>query len=387
MENQTANPSFQSLFAHPSVSKYNSYSRAVFGNINTCHTVKKGYHLYQCNNNDCNKSKYQFHCCGNRHCPYCGSMKREEWVENRTNELLPTPYYHVVFTLPHELNNLILGNRKILFNALFESASKTLLNHGKNEAFLGAEPGITMVLHTWGQDLSFHPHVHCIVSGGGFDGNNWKTAKRKNNRFLFPEKSLAKMYKAIFMTTLQQNTNLQWGEINKAALLKSIQYKFWNVYAKAPFGGPAQVIEYLGRYTHKIAITKHRVEEVTEKLIKFRYKDYADASKVKSMWLSHEEFLRRFELHILPNRFIKIRHGGFLRNRDKRKRINAIRASIGLGEAAPKITVPVAIRMLEKYGKDITKCTCCETGTLILVLDTRTKRVEKQTPLPEVESS
>lgn len=387
MEKQTTNYSFQTVFSHPSISNFNSYSQAVLGTINTCHTSKKGFHLYQCNNATCNESKYQFHCCGNRHCPYCGSMKKEEWIENRTNELLPTPYYHVVFTLPHELNSLILGNRKLLFTTLFEAASKTLLNHGKNEDFLGAELGITMVLHTWGQDLSFHPHVHCIVSGGGFKEDKWIEAKRKNNRFLFPVKSLAKMYKAIFMKALEQTAELQWGKTDKIELLKSIRYKAWNVYAKAPFGGPAQVIEYLGRYTHKIAITKHRIEEVTERLLKFRYKDYADSNKIKSMWLSHEEFLRRFEIHILPKRFIKIRHGGFLRNRDKYKRINTIRASIGLSEALPKVAIPVAIRMLEKYGKDITKCACCGTGTLILMLDTRTKRIEKQRPFPRLEDA
>ena len=387
MEKPAPKASFQNLFAHPCISKFNKYSQAVLGNINTCHTPKKGYHLYKCNNVSCNESKYQYHCCGNRHCPFCGSMKREEWVENRMNELLPTSYYHMVFTLPHELNSLILGNRKLLFNTLFESVTETILNHGKNEEFLGAEPGITMVLHTWGQDMSFHPHIHCIVSGGGFDGSNWKPAKRKNNRFLFPEKSLKKMYKAIMMKALEQNEQIKWEGICKAGVLKSISYKTWNVYAKAPFGGPAQVIEYLGRYTHKIAITKHRIEELTEKQIKFRYKDYADCNKVKSMWLCYEEFLRRFELHILPKRFVKIRHSGFLKNRDKHKRINAIRASIGLGEAPSKVTVPIAIRMLEKYGTDISICTCCKTGTLILLLDTKAKRIEKQKPFPKVESS
>lgn len=378
-----SNADFQSLFAHTSVYKLNPYSQAVFNNISTCHTAAKGYHVLDCDNQNCLHRKYQYHCCGNRHCPFCGSMKREAWVENRMNELLPTAYYHVVFTLPHELNPLLLGNRTTLFNALFDAASQSLLNHGKNPDFLGAEVGITMVLHTWGQDLSFHPHVHCIVTGGGFDGNQWIPAKRKNSKFLFPTKSLAKMYKAKFMDALEQNRDLLWGEMDKEKLLKKVRFKKWNVYAKAPFGGPAQVVAYLGRYTHKIAITKHRILDINENSILFKYKDYADGNKTKQMRISKEEFIRRFELHILPTRFVKIRHQGFLRNKDKMKRINTIRVSMDLSEAKPKVEIPIAIRMLEKYGKDISKCPCCDTGRLVLVFDSRTMRKEKTIPLPK----
>lgn len=382
MEKESSIKDFQSLFSKPYISKLNPYSQSVLRKISTCHTPQNGYHLLQCNNENCKDMKQQYHSCGNRHCPYCGNMKKDEWVENRTNELLPTAYYHVVFTLPHELNSLILGNRIILFKALFDTASKTLLNHGKNPEFLGAEPGITMVLHTWGQDLSFHPHVHCIVTGGGFDGQNWVKAKRENSKFLFPTKSLSKMYKAIFMNILEQNRGITWGKNEKESILKSIKYKTWNVYAKAPFGGPAQVISYLGRYTHKIAITKHRILEVRDKLLEFKYKDYADGNKTKSMLLSHEEFIRRFEMHILPKRFVKIRHAGFLRNSHKMERINCIRASIGLKDAQPKVHIPVGVRMLEKYGIDIAKCNCCQRGRLEIVYDTRAKRVEKQRTIP-----
>ena len=385
METKANNPSFQSLFAHPSITKYNAYSRAVFANISSCHTAQKGFHLYQCDNTQCSHNKYQFHCCGNRHCPFCGSMKREAWIEHRTNELLPTPYYHVVFTLPSELHSIILGNRKLLFDTLFDTALKTLLQHGQNKEFLGAEPAITMVLHTWGQDLSFHPHVHCIVSGGGYHDGSWIAAKRKNNKFLFPEKSLASMYKAKFMEVLETNKAIQWGATDPLRTLKAISHKQWVVYAKAPFGGPAQVIEYLGRYTHKIAITKHRIEEVTSCSIKFKYKDYADGNQTKSMVMSHEEFLRRFELHILPARFVKIRHGGFLRNRDKLQRIKDIRATLHLTAMPARVAIPVAIRMLEKYGKDISKCSCCGTGKLVLLHDTRAVRREKQRPFPKPE--
>ncbi len=366
----------QNVFNHPTVKHFNPYSQTVFKNISICHTMQKGFHLLSCN--DCKKDKYQYHCCGNRHCIYCGTMKREQWMDDRRNELLPTSYYHVVFTLPHELNSLILGNRTLLFNILFESASSCLIKHGWNSDFLGAEVGITMILHTWGQDLSFHPHVHCIVSGGGYDGANWVEAKRKNNKFLFPRDSMRKMFKALFMEQLESNKAIKWID-NKDVLLKKIKFKKWNVYAKAPFGGPAQVIEYLGRYTHKIAITKHRILEVSESSVKFKYKDYADKNKVKSMWLRKEEFLRRFEQHILPRRFVKIRHTGYLRNKGKTTRINSIRKSIGLNEAPPKVVIPVAIRMLEKHQKDIHKCPYCETGRLVSVFDTREVRKENYT--------
>ena len=381
METLANKVNFQQVFKHSSIAKFNNYSKAVLANISTCHTAARGFQLLQCDNHTCGESKFQYHCCGNRHCPYCGSMKRDAWVDNRMNELLPTAYYHVVFTLPHELNPLILGNRKLLFTTLFDCASQTLLKHGQNAEFLGAEPGITMVLHTWGQDLCFHPHIHCIVTGGGFDGTDWVKAKRENSKFLFPTKSMANMYKAMFMEILEQNTALNWTDLNKAKTLKSIKYKRWNVYAKAPFGGPAQVIEYLGRYTHKIAITKHRILEVGDNVLKFKYKDYADGNKTKTMWLKHEEFLRRFEMHILPRGFVKIRHTGFLRSRDKILRINKIRQSMQLEPAKPKVEIPVAIRMLEKYGNDINKCTCCATGRLLLKHDTRAERREKVKPL------
>lgn len=378
---QNSQNSFQELFSHPFTNSFNPYSKAVLKNISTCHTAKRGYHLYRCDNKTCSNSNYQYHSCGNRHCPFCGAMKKEEWIENRTNELISTAYYHIVFTVPHELNPLFLGNRNHLLKFLMDCAAETLLKHGKNSDFLGAEIGITMVLHTWGQDLTFHPHVHCIVTGGGFDGEKWIQAKQNTNKFLFPVSSLQNMYKALFMKELERNTNLKWETINKEKVLKSISYKKWNVYAKAPFGGPAQVIEYLGRYTHKIAITKHRILEVKEDFIKFKYKDYADNSKTKTMWLKKQEFLRRFEQHILPKRFIKIRHYGFLQNRNKTAKIALIRKSMNLAPSKLSIKIPVEIRLLEKYGKDITKCTCCEIGKMVLVHDTRKLKSNKNVPL------
>jgi hypothetical protein len=361
----------QELFKSPVVQTFNPYSNAIFNKLAKCHTGSIGVHHYQCNNEQCNHQHLQYHSCGNRHCPNCGCMRKEEWIENRIGELLPTPYYHVVFTLPHEFNTLILANREIFFKMLFDAAAETLSNHSKNPEFLGAETGVTMVLHTWGQNLSFHPHVHCIVTGGGYANGKWLEAKRKNQKFLFPELSLMKMYKAIFLNKLREAKGLKLEGLDLPNLIKKSGYKKWNVYAKAPFGGPAQVVEYLGRYTHKIAITKHRILKIDATQVLFKYKDYADGNKTKEMSLAHSEFISRFERHILPRRFVKIRHYGFLQNRNKRTRIAEIRASLNLEPAKPPVKIPVAQRMLEKFGKDVFKCPCCENGRLVLVKTSR----------------
>jgi hypothetical protein len=357
----------QKLFAGMEVKNFNAYSQGVFQKLSQCQTASAGYHLYRCSEAACNKEKMQYHCCGNRHCPNCGSMKKEAWIEERTSELLPTAYYHVVFTMPHEWNAVVPGNRKIMFKILFEAASETLLNYGKNPEFLGAQPGITMVLHTWRQQLSFHPHVHCIVSGGGFANGKWINPKRTSGNFIFPVSGLRKMYKAIFLKKVRQSQDLQIPGIDITKLIGETGKKKWNVYAKAPFGSPAAVVEYLGRYTHKIAITRHRILRITDTHIAFRYKDYPDGNKTKEMELCREEFLRRFEQHILPARFVKIRHYGYLQNRNKHKRLNEIRASMKLDGMRSRVKVPVEIRMLSLFGVDILKCPCCEKGRLVLV--------------------
>ena len=264
------------------------------------------------------KEQYQYHSCGNRHCPNCGGLKGEQWIDNRMSELLPTPYYHLVFTLPAEFNSLIIGNRKAMFKLLFDAASQTIMNYSRMKNYLGVDCGITMVLHTWGQQLNLHPHVHCIVTGGGFDGHKWIKAKRKNDNFLSPEPSLSKMYKAIFLKRIQK-MELQTQGIDLGKIVNEVDKKRWNVYAKAPFGGPSQVVEYLGRCTHKIAITKHRIVSVSDTHVNFRYKDYSDNDKTKNSSLLRGEFLRRFGMHILRKRFVKIRHYGFLSSTWKRK--------------------------------------------------------------------
>jgi hypothetical protein len=264
-----------------------------------------------------------------------------------------------------------MGNRKKLFGLLFEATQYTLLKLGKDPKWLGAQLGIISILHTHGQELTFHPHIHCIVSGGGVDeGGRWKNNKRASDHFIFPRRVMEKIFKAYFLKQLM--SLLADGELqieDGSAVHQSIEkvrYKKWNVYAKVPFGGPAQIIEYLGRYTHKVAITSHRIKQIDDSHITFHYKDYADGSKVKDMILTHEEFLRRYEQHILPKRFVKIRHSGYLCHRNKTERLKALHEQLKLPPPMPKVNMSVRLRILVASGKDITCCTKCSIGKLIL---------------------
>jgi hypothetical protein len=358
------------LFAHPITKTFNPYSQAVFSRLATCHTAALGAHRLKCDEKECSHEQWQYHSCGNRHCPNCGGWKREEWVEHKQSELLPTAYYHVVFTLPHELGSLVMGNRKELFKLLFDSSAHALLELGKSPKYLGGETGFTTVLHTWGQQLSFHPHVHCIVSAGGVKEGKWVGPKRKNNKFLFPLPLLSKAFKSHFLSRLRQfltKGQLRVGSQDVTRLIDVLAGKKWVVYAKAPFKDAAGVVAYLGRYTHKIAITHHRIVEVGSTHTRFRYRDYADGDKEKLMSLPHEEFLRRFEQHILPRGFVKIRSYGYLSNRDKQARLDSIREQLCLPPAPAKVKIPVRQRLLERYGTDIGCCPKCGTGRLVLL--------------------
>ena len=360
------------IFGHHSVTGFNPYSQAVLSRLSRCHTSAIGVHHYRCSNEACSHMHHQYHSCGNRHCPGCGGMKRMQWVEDRMGELLPTTYFHLVFTLPQELRSLCMGNRKPLFDLLFKAAQHTILTLSKDEKYIGGTPGIVSILHTHGQDLSFHPHIHNIVSGGGIDdAGKWIKEKRANGRFLFPRRAMEKIYKGYFLEHLRKYiANKSLVFTSKEALeniLSVVGQKKWNVHANAPFGGPAQIIGYLGRYTHKVAITPHRVLHIDDSHISFKYKDYADGNKQKVMVLSHEEFLRRFEQHVLPKGFVKIRHAGYLHSKNKMERIAAACNQLKLPAPMQRVHTPVALRMLLQTGKDITLCPVCKKGRMELV--------------------
>ncbi len=357
----------------PPVNK-NLHVQKVLQRIKTCRTAALGYHVYQCSNEQCGHLKYQYHSCRDRHCPNCGAIKKQEWIEARRQELLPVKYYHVVFTLPHELNSLILGHRKILFKLLFEASAQTLLSFAKDEKYLGANPGIMSVLHTWGQQLSFHPHIHCIVSGGGITTDNqWKEAKKNAYLFLFPVKAMSIVYRAKFLMGLEQmiaKDEVVLPENTDSKRLFNLLYqKDWVVYAKAPFGSPHAVIEYLGRYTHKVAISNHRISSINDAqgTVTFDYKDYADDGKQKQMTLTCSEFIRRFEKHILPERFTKIRTYGYLANRNRQQRINEVLRKMKLPLHQGLVKIPLQTRMLEQFGIEMEQCPCCKSNTLKLV--------------------
>jgi putative transposase/transposase-like zinc-binding protein len=367
------------IFAHPSVTGFNSYSQAVLSRLSRCHTAAIGVHHYRCSNEACRHMHYQYHSCGNRHCPSCGGIKRDQWVEDRMGELLPTTYFHIVFTLPEELRSLCMGNRKLLFGLLFKAAQHTILTLSKDKKYIGATPGIVSILHTNGQDLTFHPHIHNIVSGGGIlpspggEGPEmrWIKEKRSNGRFLFPRRAMEKMYKGYFLDHLRKYINnkslIFTSREELENILSVVGQKKWNVHAKAPFGGPAQIIEYLGRYTHKVAITAHRILHIDGSHISFKYKDYRDRNKQKVMTLSHAEFLRRFEQHILPKGFVKIRHAGYLHSKNKMERIVAVCRQLKLPAPMQRVHTPVALRLLLQTGKDITGCPVCGKGRMELI--------------------
>jgi hypothetical protein len=359
------------IFNHTSISKYNHYSQAVFSKLSKCHTKEIGVHQFKCNNSSCGHVHQQYHSCGNRHCPNCGGAKRDRWIDDRMSELLPTKYFHIVFTVPQELHSIFLCNRKKMFDLIFESGHYTLTKLGRDPQWLGATPGIVSILHTNGQTLSFHPHIHCIVSGGGVDKEGkWIQGKRSNGKFLFPRRVMELMYKAYFLKRLKAmlgNGDVVIPNSFDSKVIEDVGFKKWNVYAKAPFGGPAQIIEYLGRYTHKVAITSHRITEITDNTITFNYKDYHDNNKTKSMTLSTEEFVRRFELHILPYKFVKIRHAGYLCHRGKNDRIAELYNQLKLPPPIPKVSLSTGLCILLKTGIDITLCTKCNQGKMILM--------------------
>ena len=365
----------------------NLHVQKVLHRLKVCRTAVLGYHLYRCSNEECSELKYQYHSCRDRHCPQCGAIKKQEWIEARMQELLPIKYYHVVFTLPHELNSLVLGHRKVLYKLLFDASAQTLLCFAKDEKYIGALPGIISVLHTWGQQLSFHPHIHCIISGGGIltpgpspqsrEGGKptlqWRDAKKNDWGFLFPVKAMSVVYKTKFLQVLKElianRTVIPTAGTDTTALFNMLYQKDWIVYAKAPFGGPNAVIEYLGRYTHKVAISNHRISSINDQddTVTFGYKDYANENKQKQMTLSSPEFIRRFEQHILPKRFTKIRTYGYLSNRNRHKRISDVLKKMKLPPHKGLVKIPIEVRMKQNYGIDINQCPCCKQMTLQLL--------------------
>jgi hypothetical protein len=312
--------------------------------IAQCRTAALGGHVDACS--ECGTVHISYNSCRNRHCPKCQGHKREEWISKREADLLPCTYYHVVFTLPQQINPLALHQPQVVYNALFASAWATLHQFGKTE---GLQSGIIAVLHTWGQNLSLHPHLHCIVPGGGIDNKGQWKGQLRSDKYLYCAKALSKVYRAKYVAQLRENG------ITDKALFDSLFEKDWVVYAKRPFGGPQKVIEYLGRYTHKVAISNHRIKYVDQSSVTFSYKDYRNGSTQKPMTLTSDEFTRRFAQHILPPRFVRIRHYGILSSTWKRGKLQALQVALQVQ------------RKERPVNTLLRKCPCCKTGILLTI--------------------
>lgn len=316
----------------------NSYIKRTLGALLRCRTSSMGGHVDKCD--QCGHIRISYNSCRNRHCPKCQNTRREAWIESRKQDLLPVPYFHVVFTVSDTLNSLFLHHPVVLYNLLFASAWQTIAQFGYTK--LQSETGMVAILHTWGQNLSLHPHLHCVVPGGGINfKGQWKQVKTSANGkvFLFRVENLSSVFRAKFISGLQKQLP------QDQQFVRELKRTNWVVYAKEPFAGPEQVIEYLGRYTHKVAIGNHRLLNVDKTGVRFRWRDYRDNTE-KVMTLSGVEFLRRFCQHILPRRFVRIRHYGLL-STARREQLRKLQLAFGIKIQDVK---------QKKHWKDL----CCE---------------------------
>jgi len=300
--------------------------KQVMFDIENCRTSALGYHLDVCDM--CGFEEPSHNSCHNRHCPKCQGIASRKWLNKRLKDLLPVPYYHVVFTLPDKIFPVCLFNQQIIYDLLFEAASQALMLFGRDPRWLGAELGFFGILHTWGQTLCMHLHVHFVVIGGGIDANGEWVGLKYKDKFLFPVEALSMTFKRLFLEGLKKAFDaLSFpGELEKLQEKKKFQgwlgelnSKEWVVFAKAPFAGPEEVLRYVGRYTHRVAISNQRILSIENGLISFSYKDYKDEGQWKEMTLPSDEFIKRFLFHVLPKGFHKIRHYGFLGNNKKNK--------------------------------------------------------------------
>lgn len=352
----------------------------VISNIQQCRSAYFGGHKEICE--ECGHWHISYNSCGDRNCPKCGILAKEKWLEARKKELLPVPYYHIVFTLPDLLNPLALNNPKRVFGILFKAAKETLIKLGKDPKHIGAEIGLIAILHTWGQNLSFHPHLHCIVPGGGLsgDGGKWHYPKKskRNKKFFVHVNVISDLFKKIFLFYLKLEISRDViktvdGNTTINNLINSLYKIKWITYCKRPFGGPAQVLEYIGRYTHRTAISNNRIlklETCTEQgrsnnKVSFTWRDYRDANKTKIMTLEAHEFIRRFLMHVLPGGFFRIRYFGFLSSRFKKERLAQCRKVLNdKSKRTQNQNISWQERLLKLTGINYLICPQCGKGRM-----------------------
>jgi hypothetical protein len=338
--------------------------------IEVCRTAALGGHVEKCGH--CDYTRISYNSCRNRHCPKCQNAERADWLESRKAELLPVEYFHVVFTIPEELARIAFHNKDTVYAILFRTASETLLTIARDPQHLGAEIGFFAILHTWGQNLLHHPHIHCVIPGGGLspDYERWIGCKPG---FFLPVRVLSRLFRRLFLEALEESFDagkLQFfGELKAledpaafAAYLAPLRDREWVVYAKPPFGGPQQALEYLGRYTHRIALSNERILDVDNGEVTFQWKDYRSKHKQKSrtMTLAAEEFIRRFLIHTLPPGFRRIRHFGFLANRHRREKLALCRnlLSLSVAELLPSAIQCGEVRAALNAPPE-PRCPCC----------------------------
>lgn len=352
--------------------------RRVMTAIEVCRTAVLGGHLERCN--QCDYERNAFNSCRNRHCPKCQCLARAQWIEDRHAELLEVPYFHVVFTMPKEIAAIAYQNKEVVYGILFQATAETLKTIAADPKHLAAEIGFFAVLHTWGQNLQVHPHLHCIVPGGGLspDGKRWVSCRPG---FFLPVRVLSRLFRRLFLESLQRafdSGKLQFfaaleslRESNCfAQLLDQVKECDWVVYAKRPFAGPEQVLDYVGRYTHRVAISNNRLLDIENDQVRFQWKDYRHGGQSKTMTLAADEFIRRFLLHVLPDGFQRIRYYGFLGNRYRRDKLELCRRLLGMpapveqGNAAEK---DYRDHYEELTGHSLHQCPQCGQGRMLVV--------------------
>lgn len=365
----------------------NHQQKKVLHDTQMCRTPGLGGHIELCDNG-CGYLRISYHSCRNRHCPKCQNLKQAQWLQNRLEKLLPTHYFHVVFTLPHKLNPLALQNRELLYNLLFQSASSAMLELANGYKRLSAQVGFTAVLHTWKQDLLLHPHLHIVVTGGGLhpSGNRWVPSK---NNYLLPVKALSKIFRAKFLDALQdafrQRQLIFTGTIaylqrpkSFGRFIRALKAKKWVLYAKKPFDGPQHAFAYLSRYTHRVAISNQRLVSFSDGNVTFKARDNAHPGKHQLLTLSAHEFIRRFLIHVLPKGFVRIRHYGLLAPCNAKTKLQTARQLIlKMDPETPHLQPllkhhalskkPWQHLMKELTGIDLQICPKCGKGTLLKI--------------------
>ena len=364
-------PAYRAAHAH----QLSRSQRRVMSAIERCRTAALGGHVEACDH--CSHRRIAYNSCRNRHCPKCQSLASAHWRDARRADVLPVQYFHVVFTLPEEIAAIAYQNKAVVYSLLFRATAETLRTIAADPKRLGAEIGFIAVLHTWGQTLQYHPHVHCLVPGGGLslDGQRWISCRRG---FFLPVRVLSRFFRTCFLTLLQEafdQRRLQFFSTltplahadQFAAYLASVRTTEWVVYAKPPFGGPEQVLDYLGRYTHRVAIANHRLVTIDNGQISFHWRDYHHHQQRKRMTLSADEFLRRVLLHVVPQGVHRVRHYGFLSNRWRVAKVAQCRrlcGSVSAMAVAPPLSKDYRLVYAHLTGHSLVRCPVCQQGVM-----------------------